>query len=176
MLMRDATLPAADAPASAASPPPQPSPTEASIRQQLGTLLVHAEACQAIQAQQQGELSLAELKALAFLNAYGQLPTGQLRLLMGLSPGGVTALINRLEAAGHLRRGRLPGDRRVVALLPMAAAQDDFELLRPSRADQHRSPEELEVIHDFLDGCTRQLRQRTQHWLGRRDDGWERGR
>ena len=171
MLMHDATLSAADAPASAAAAAPPPGPTEASIRQQLGTLLVHAEACQAIQAQQQGGLSLAELKALAFLDAYAQLPTGQLRLLMGLSPGGVTALINRLEAAGHLRRGRLPGDRRVVALFPGAAARDDFELLHPSRTDKRHSPEELEVIQDFLDGCTRQLRQRTQYWLGRRDEG-----
>ena len=61
-------------------------------------------------------LSLTELKALELVQEFEALPTGQLGQLMGISWGGTTALINRLEAKGLLRRGKSPSDRRKQTL------------------------------------------------------------
>ncbi|SUV88311.1 marR family transcriptional regulator [Bordetella pertussis] len=64
-------------------------------------------ASQAAMAERLG-LSLTELKALDLVLEFDALPTGQLGQLLGISWGGATALINRLEAAGYVQRGRHP--------------------------------------------------------------------
>jgi DNA-binding MarR family transcriptional regulator len=53
------------------------------------------------------------------------LSAGQLAELTGLTTGAVTGMLDRLEAAGFVRRERDPGDRRrvIVRLVPEAIAR-----------------------------------------------------
>ena len=66
-------------------------------------------------------LQAADLRALvAIMSAEGNgtpLTAGQLREQLGLSSGGASLVIDRLEQAGHIRRARdHPADNRVVHL------------------------------------------------------------
>lgn len=67
------------------------------------------------------QLQSADLRALvAIMSAEGNgapLTAGQLREQLGLSSGGASLVIDRLEQAGHIRRSRdHPADNRVVHL------------------------------------------------------------
>jgi DNA-binding MarR family transcriptional regulator len=66
-------------------------------------------------------LQPADLRALvAIMSAEGNdapLTAGQLRAQLGLSSGGASLVIDRLEQAGHIRRARdQPADNRIVHL------------------------------------------------------------
>jgi len=63
-------------------------------------------------------ISDAEATALAHLARHGSLTPGELGRLLGLSSGGMTALLHRLEAAGFIERRPHPSDRRSAVLLP----------------------------------------------------------
>jgi DNA-binding MarR family transcriptional regulator len=58
-----------------------------------------------------GAPSLAQMKLLAFLEDGGKRST-DIAGYFGHSPRTVTQAIDALEAAGHVRRGPVPGDRR----------------------------------------------------------------
>ncbi|GAA4945132.1 hypothetical protein GCM10025331_35430 [Actinoplanes utahensis] len=84
------------------------------------------------------------------------LTPGKLGEAIGLSSGATTALIDRLERGGHLRRTRESADRRVVHLryadAGMALAIKFFAPLAP-RTDKIMSEfavEELQTIERFL--------------------------
>jgi DNA-binding MarR family transcriptional regulator len=97
-------------------------------------------------------LGLADTDVLAvqYLARAGRMTPGELGRLLGLTSGGTTALVQRLERAGHLRRDPHPSDRRSVlirltpeigrrasdALAPMVAAIDELagELSQDHRA------------------------------------------
>jgi DNA-binding MarR family transcriptional regulator len=68
-------------------------------------------------------LTESEVLAVQHLARAGELTPGQLGALLQLSSGGTTALINRLERAGHVARHAHPRDRRstVVSLTPAIA-------------------------------------------------------
>lgn len=57
-------------------------------------------------------LAVSDVAALEVLDREGPLPAGQLGHRLGLRPASVTALLDRLEAAGYIRRDRDPHDRR----------------------------------------------------------------
>jgi DNA-binding MarR family transcriptional regulator len=85
------------------------------------------------------------------------LTAGQLRDYLGLSSGGASLVIDRLEAAGHIRRVRdHPTDNRVVHLRyteqGMATGMAFFGSLgqRTNALLDQFSDEELEVIQRFL--------------------------
>ena len=59
-------------------------------------------------------LSDSEMLAVAHLAQHGRLSPSALAQLLDLSSGGITALVQRLESAGHLVRRRHPTDRRSV--------------------------------------------------------------
>jgi DNA-binding MarR family transcriptional regulator len=61
-------------------------------------------------------LADSELLAVAHLAQRGRLTPSELGQLLDLSSGGVTALVQRLELAGHVERRRHPSDRRSVQL------------------------------------------------------------
>jgi len=104
------------------------------------------------------------MNALAYASAAGEarapLSPGELGSELGLSSPATTALINRLERAGHLSRERHPSDRRKVVLrtrdqgmrialaffLPLGQAlhqvMDEFD------------NEELRIVLRFLEGAT----------------------
>jgi DNA-binding MarR family transcriptional regulator len=88
------------------------------------------------------------------------LTAGALGSTVGLSSASVTALVDRLERAGHVRRVRDPHDRRRVALevseAAMAAGAQHFGGLQRDLvgAMDGYSDEELAVVRRFLEGMT----------------------
>ncbi|MGC4856709.1 MarR family winged helix-turn-helix transcriptional regulator [Micromonospora sp. DT4] len=81
---------------------------------------------------------------------------GRLGEQLNLSSGSVTALIDRLERAGHIRRDRDTADRRKVLLhYADQGAALAMEFFRPlgARTDtvmDRFDEDELEVVHRFL--------------------------
>jgi DNA-binding MarR family transcriptional regulator len=61
-------------------------------------------------------VSDSEMLAVAHLAQRGRLTPSELAELLDLSSGGVTALVQRLELAGHVERQAHPTDRRSVLL------------------------------------------------------------
>jgi DNA-binding MarR family transcriptional regulator len=102
-------------------------------------------------------LSDSEMLAVAYLAQHGQLSPSALAQLLDLSSGGITALVQRLEGAGHLIRRRHPTDRRsiLVELSPelLARAEREFGPLVDDleRASRDLSEHEREVVSRFLD-------------------------
>lgn len=84
------------------------------------------------------------------------LSPGELGQALSLSSGATTAVVDRLERAGHIRRDRDPQDRRKVRLRwaehGMAVAQDFFGGLLPLRQDVMgaMSDADLRVVRQFL--------------------------
>jgi MarR family transcriptional regulator, organic hydroperoxide resistance regulator len=72
------------------------------------------------QAADQVGLGLTDMQMVHMLQLYGPATPKQLGLWAGLSSGGVTVALDRLEKAGYLRREPNPHDRRslLVALVP----------------------------------------------------------
>jgi DNA-binding MarR family transcriptional regulator len=65
-------------------------------------------------------LSENEVLALQYIARSGRLTSTQLAARLGLTSGGVAALVQRLERAGHVLREPHPGDRR-SSLLRLSA-------------------------------------------------------
>jgi MarR family transcriptional regulator, organic hydroperoxide resistance regulator len=72
------------------------------------------------QAADQVGLGLTDMQMVHMLQLHGPATPKQLGLWTGLSSGGVTVALDRLEEAGYLRREPNPDDRRslLVALVP----------------------------------------------------------
>lgn len=60
-----------------------------------------------------------DLKTANILNETGPITAGELSKITGLSTGSVTALVDRLEKAGYVRRERDKSDRRRVMIVPI---------------------------------------------------------
>ncbi|MGW3783860.1 MarR family winged helix-turn-helix transcriptional regulator [Micromonospora chokoriensis] len=81
---------------------------------------------------------------------------GRLGEHLNLSSGSVTALIDRLERAGHIRRDRDTVDRRKVLLhyadQGAALAMEFFQPLgaRTDTVMQRFDDDELEIVHRFM--------------------------
>jgi DNA-binding MarR family transcriptional regulator len=73
------------------------------------------------QAAEKAGLGLTDMQMLHMLQLYGPSTPGQLAKWTGLSSGGVTVALDRLEKAGYLRREPNPEDRRslLIALIPV---------------------------------------------------------
>ncbi|GGU39281.1 MarR family winged helix-turn-helix transcriptional regulator [Streptomyces lavendofoliae] len=88
---------------------------------------------------------------------------GRLRRQLNLTSGAVTACLDRLERAGHIRRVRAADDRRVVHLHYAEAgrklARDYFRPLARSTdtARGRFTPGELAVVVRFLTEMNREL-------------------
>ena len=88
------------------------------------------------------------------------LTAGALGQAVDLSSASVTALVDRLERVGHVRRVRDPEDRRRVALeiseSAMVAGGQFFGALNRDLLDAmaRYSDEELAVVHRFLSEAT----------------------
>ena len=74
-------------------------------------------------------LSDTEAAALAHLASYGQLTPRELGELLGLTSGGTTALVQRLEGAGHLARHPHPRDRRSILLTATPSIVERAEVI-----------------------------------------------
>jgi DNA-binding MarR family transcriptional regulator len=101
-------------------------------------------------------LDETEAVALAYLASMGALTPGHLAVLLQMTTGGVTALAQRLERAGHVHRGPHPASRRSRLLTPTATILDATrQQAAPldERLDHlagKRSAEERAVIARFL--------------------------
>ncbi|MHA7241225.1 MarR family winged helix-turn-helix transcriptional regulator [Arthrobacter sp. TMS1-12-1] len=88
------------------------------------------------------------------------LTAGQLGDLLDLTPASVTALVDRMLAAGHVRREPDPTDRRrVLLMVEPAAVRLGHEFFRPLTADlsdlmSTYDDAELELIQRFLGEST----------------------
>ncbi len=117
-------------------------------------------------------LHATDVQALAaILDAREPMTPGRLREHLGLTSGAVTACVDRLERAGHVRRVRESADRRVVHLhyVPgaRAAARTYFRPLAEaaSAACARFDEAELAVVARFLGTLNEELR------LVRSDEG-----
>jgi DNA-binding MarR family transcriptional regulator len=104
-------------------------------------------------------LTDSEVLAVQHLARAGELTPGQLGGRLQLSSGGTTALIHRLQRAGHVSRHAHPHDRRsaVVRLTPAIAAWAT-DAWAPFVADldglvEPMSADEREVVRHFLEGA-----------------------
>jgi DNA-binding MarR family transcriptional regulator len=119
-------------------------------------------------------LSAVDQRALALVRVEAPLTAGRLAQLTGLSPGAVTGLVDRLERAGHVRRGADPSDRRRVLISPVPDSRlepgDAFaELGRDMATVVAKYDErELAVIADYVKNTIDVLERQTRR-LGARD-------
>ncbi|MFF8946097.1 MarR family winged helix-turn-helix transcriptional regulator [Streptomyces sp. NPDC014864] len=99
----------------------------------------------------------------AILDADEPMTPGRLRGRLGLTSGAVTACVDRLERAGHVRRVRESPDRRVVHLHyaadARATARDYFRpLAEATEAARSRfTDEELSTVVRFLTAINDEL-------------------
>ena len=70
-------------------------------------------------------LSVTEFEFCDVLQSQGPATAGQMGRLCGLSTGGVTGMVDRLEKAGLVHRAPDPADRRRVIIEPIA--RSDYE-------------------------------------------------
>ncbi|MFJ6388296.1 MarR family winged helix-turn-helix transcriptional regulator [Streptomyces sp. NPDC091972] len=109
-------------------------------------------------------LHATDIQALAaIMDAEEPMTPGGLRRHLGLTSGAVTACVDRLERAGHIRRVRESADRRVVHLHyapeARAAARSYFRpLAEATEAARSRFDErDLTVVVRFLEALNEEL-------------------
>jgi DNA-binding transcriptional ArsR family regulator len=115
-------------------------------------------------------LNPTDSNALGFLAETGAIPAGRLAELMGLSTGAITAVLDRLEKAGLVRRESDPDDRRRVLIVPAARGKRGQELsrlfgplARPFGAlVRSYDEEELGVILDFVSRTSDLMREEAE--------------
>ena len=102
------------------------------------------------------KINRTDLRCLDLLDLRGRQTAGDLSDASGLSTGAVTAMIDRLERAGYVRRVRDPGDRRRVLVEPTElAGKYAAEVYAPLAAQAEPlydrfTERELTTIVDFL--------------------------
>ncbi|SRR5579883_1923167 len=107
-----------------------------------------------------------DLRCLEILSAGGALTPTDLAVALGLTTGGMTTVIDRLERAGYARRRPEPDDRRKIIveatdLLAAREAEIFGELLQTVEAMIASYPDaQLETIRDFLDNSRAVIRAR----------------
>lgn len=112
-------------------------------------------------------LTASDTKTMDILTRHGALTAGELAVHTGLATASITALTDRLEAKGLVRRVRDPGDRRRVIVEPVAekiagagaffgAIRNAFEAVVADYSD-----EQLATILDFMRRSTERTREIT---------------
>src|ERR1700677_1946500 len=101
-------------------------------------------------------INRTDLRCLDILDLSGQQTAGELAAQMGMSTGAVTAMLDRLEKTGYVRRLRDPADRRRVLVEPAELARErGWEVYRPFEEQTvpmfaRFTDEQLTVVRDFL--------------------------
>lgn len=112
-------------------------------------------------------LSATEFEFCDVLQSTGRHSAGELAKLCGLSTGGVTGLVDRLERAGLVRRVPDPADRRRVLVEPLPHPRHEQtvrELYQPlaqafTQLTESYSTEQLETILDFVNRTSAMVEQ-----------------
>lgn len=116
-------------------------------------------------------IPLGDVKALDLVMAFDALATGHLAQLLGISAGGATALINRLEQAGLVIRDRNPLDRRMIVIRAVPEKCDVLVHERRMIGEEisllarRYGAGETEIVHGFITDLARMLRRDTVTWL-----------
>ncbi|GAB3208117.1 MarR family winged helix-turn-helix transcriptional regulator [Marinactinospora thermotolerans] len=115
-------------------------------------------------------LNPTDMQCWSLLQVNGPMTPGRLAHLTGLTSGAITAVIDRLERSGYVRRERHPDDRRKI----MVAIRKDHQPpaasligLRDAMVTMHSgySDEELRVVSRWLEdvnGVLEELADRAQ--------------
>lgn len=124
-------------------------------RRYLSAVLLHghasAKAC---------DLGATDLCALNVLELSGPMTPGELGTRTGLTTGPTTRLIDRLEAAGYVRRAPDPGDRRKVIVEPIGRPAQLDAVIAPARQKVGEilagySAEQLDTLFDYFTRAAR---------------------
>ncbi|MFE4143547.1 MarR family winged helix-turn-helix transcriptional regulator [Peribacillus sp. YIM B13472] len=106
-------------------------------------------------------VSHTDLKSAEILNETGQITAGELSKITGLSTGSVTALINRLERSGYVKRERDKLDGRRVMIAPIPERQEQIKSHYQSLSVATKklcsayNEQELILINKFIEGITK---------------------
>ncbi len=116
------------------------------------------------------ETDLLALRHLLRAQRHGELVRQRdLGQLLDISSASVTALVDRLEASGHVARQPHPSDRRSVIVVPTA---DTDREVRETLGDMHQrmiavvdglSDEQLEAVGIFLKGMVEAVEESSSH-------------
>ncbi len=119
-----------------------------------------------------------DARCLDVLEERGQMSAGELAVAARLTSGAITAVVDRLERAGYVRRVADPADRRRVLIEPAPAALEATQELMRVMAEEagpmieRYTDDELELILAFT-RAGRQLQERHADWLRRKlAEGW----
>jgi DNA-binding MarR family transcriptional regulator len=103
-------------------------------------------------------INATDMNCLNILSFSGAMTAGELARATGLTTASITGVVDRLEAAGFVRRERDPADRRrvVVTIVIEKAIQEVATIFAPMVADwqqlaAHYSDHELRLIVEFYD-------------------------
>jgi DNA-binding MarR family transcriptional regulator len=125
------------------------------VREQASAALRHAAAT----AKRMG-IEVSELATLEHLQAAGPMTLGRLGQRLSMSPGAVTALVDRLEARGYAERIPNPEDRRsMLVRVTQKGLEGSLEHLWPyieemKRIEEGFTAEERAVVARFLAAVT----------------------
>ncbi|WP_339320670.1 MarR family transcriptional regulator [Paenibacillus sp. FSL R10-2734] len=103
------------------------------------------------------------------LREKGPITAGELSKLTGLATGSVTALIDRLEKNGYVRRQNDPNDRRKVIIVPLYENKEDvIDTYLPLHTAMVKlaasyTDEELALISEFLGKASTVLDEQIDH-------------
>jgi len=105
-------------------------------------------------------MTLPQMFLLRFLIERGTATPKELAAKLGVTPGNVTGLVNKLEAAGLVTRARTRADRRVVELRPTARARRGAEAAHAAAVDglleafKDWSTQEIVTLRTMLERLT----------------------
>jgi DNA-binding MarR family transcriptional regulator len=102
-------------------------------------------------------LNITDHKCFDYILKMGSVTAGQLADHTGLTTGAVTALVDRLEKRGYVKRDRDPNDRRQVIIKPIEMSESSsmveiFSSLYKESVNliSKYNEQELSLILDFL--------------------------
>jgi DNA-binding MarR family transcriptional regulator len=151
------------------STPPVRSDASQVYRRYLSAVMLHgqasAKAC---------DLGATDLYALNILELAGPMTPGELGARTGLTTGPTTRLVDRLEAAGYVRRAPDPGDRRKVIVEPIGKPSELDQILAPARRAVGEiisgyTDSQREVLFDYFTRAARAYREAAEHLSDRAD-------
>ena len=106
-------------------------------------------------------LNRTDLRCLGILYRRGRVTAGELAEGSGLTPGAITAVLDRLERGGYANRVADPTDRRRVLVTSTVATRElgarlygEVELAGRAQLEQ-LAPDHVAVIRDYLRGIRR---------------------
>lgn len=74
----------------------------------------------------EGSMSPRVFSALSLVVQFPNITQSELARMLGIERSGLVAMVDELEAKKFIKRAPVPGDRRVQALVPLAAGQSAY--------------------------------------------------